>query len=120
MNFWTLVSRRKLHMSEEEKLTAIETRVHTIETYLEEVKDYIHKAKNEAMKTVRRLTVVEANLKTVKDNTVEIISLVDGGKKIFGFAKKHWKTALTFGAGLMTALGIGNPELTKFFYTFFR
>lgn len=98
---------------------SVEERIAVIEEDLAKVKKDIHVAKNEAMKTDKRLTDVEADLKTVKNNTVEILSFVDGGKKVFGFAKKHWKTGLTFGAGLMTAAGIGNPKILTFISTYF-
>lgn len=48
-----------------------------------------------------------------------IVTFVTGANTVFGFAKQHWKTAITFGAGIMSALGVGNPAVLNFVSSFF-
>lgn len=66
-----------------------------------------------------RMTTVEAvaqeaaaNAKISADNTDEILVII---RK----AKKHAPKVVVFGAGLMTATGIGNPAVWKFLAAFF-
>lgn len=47
-----------------------------------------------------------------------IIAIVSGAEKVGGFLARHGKVIVTFGAGLMTALGIGNPDVWRFISTF--
>lgn len=55
----------------------------------------------------------------VDDKLDQIIVYVTGFNKVLGFTKRNWKTAITFGAGLMTAAGIGNPAILGFVSNFF-
>jgi t-SNARE complex subunit (syntaxin) len=51
-----------------------------------------------------------------------ILKWVTGAEKVAGVAAKHWKTALKFGCGVVTAWGIGNPHVAhviSFIGTFF-
>jgi hypothetical protein len=107
-------------MNDTERLTEVEKRCLAVEQDLAQVKTDVHKIKNTQQIAAGEMTTLKSTVAQVKTNTDQILSVVDGGKKVFGFAMKHWKTALTFGAGLMTAAGIGNPEMTKFISDFFH
>lgn len=43
--------------------------------------------------------------------TDRIMVWVEGTDHIFGFCRKHWRTIFKFGAGVVTAYGIGNPHI---------
>lgn len=94
----------------------------------------------ESLSVEDRLTKVEGDVATMKTNILQLQSdnlrimpalddinlklasiddFVTGTTKIFGFAKKHWMKALSFGCGLMTAAGIGNPAVWNFIRHFF-
>jgi hypothetical protein len=67
---------------------------------------------------VRRIGKLEARMDTAETMREEIMAklatietFVGGYNKIWGLAKKHWKTLLTFGAGIVTAGGLGNPQV---------
>ncbi len=48
-----------------------------------------------------------------------ITVFVTGANTVFGLARKHWSKIIVFGAGLMTAAGVGNPKVNAFLTTFF-
>lgn len=56
---------------------------------------------------------------TLDVRLASIENFVGGYNTVAGLTKKHWKTVLTFGAGLMSAAGIGNPKVTEFITAFF-
>lgn len=62
---------------------------------------------------------LKGEVQTAVDNTAEILTIMTGVKKVGGIAAKHWKTAIVFGAGIMTSAGIGNPEVLGFIRSFF-
>jgi len=77
-----------------------------------------------------RMTKVENDLSALKDtmhirmtaieeNTAAIRDAVTFTKNGFGYVKKYGPKALTFGAGLMTAAGIGNPHILSFITQYF-
>lgn len=47
-----------------------------------------------------------------------ITVFVSGANTIFGLARKHWKRVFIFGAGFMTAAGVGNPKVNAFIISF--
>ncbi len=47
-----------------------------------------------------------------------ITDFVSGANTIFGFARKHWKRIVYFGAGVMTSAGFGNPKVWAFISSF--
>jgi hypothetical protein len=57
-------------------------------------------------------------LVTVVANTDEILAVVTGAKNAATFLGRHYKTILKFGAGFMTAIGMGNPKLWDFITNF--
>lgn len=96
----------------EERLSEFERRVSSMEEDIKKMKVDIHTAKNEAMK-------MQNSIRRVNANTEEILRFVKGARKIAGITTKHWKTALVFGAGLMTSAGVGNPNVWRFVTQFF-
>ena len=77
--------------------------------------------------TKERLTSLETEFKSVKEGAVtmqaqltgqdekldRILVWVDGANKVAGVAVRHWKTALKFGCGAVTAWGITNPHVAS-------
>jgi hypothetical protein len=80
-----------------------------------------------------RVTALEGRMTTVEKhaasaaadaakavaNTAELLALANATKSLAGFVRKHGPKAISFGAGIMTILGIGNPELWKYISHFF-
>jgi hypothetical protein len=64
-------------------------------------------------------SVAAANAKLAADNTSELLAVANATKSIAGFVRKHGPKAISFGAGIMTILGVGNPQLWKYIGTFF-
>ena len=60
-----------------------------------------------------------ANAKVAADNTKELLAIANATKGAIGFAKKHGPKLISFGCGVMTILGFGNPELWKYVSHFF-
>jgi len=62
-------------------------------------------------------------LHTKVDRSIElqetVISLATAYNGISGFIRKHGSKAVSFGAGIMSVAGIGNPAVWKFISTFF-
>ena len=52
-------------------------------------------------------------------NTRELLAIANATKGAIGFAKKHGPKLISFGCGVMTILGFGNPELWKYVSGFF-
>lgn len=57
--------------------------------------------------------------KTAADNTAQLLSIATAAKGFVGFVKKYGPKTLTFGAGIMTAAGAGNPAIWRFIGSFF-
>lgn len=96
-----------------------QTRLETLEANLEEIKEKVVALESEFEKAKEERSMMKTDIETVKQNTDDILSWINGGKKVFGFAILHWKTALKFGAGFMTAAGLGNPTVIRYVQEFF-
>lgn len=57
--------------------------------------------------------------KEAADNTRELLAIATATKGAIGFAKKHGPKVISFGCGVMTILGFGNPELWHYISNFF-
>lgn len=55
----------------------------------------------------------------MKRDLEEILALVSGAKKAGSLVVRYIPKAIIFGAGIMTAAGIGNPNVLKFVTHFF-
>lgn len=81
----------------------------------------------------RRMTAVETGMITVAGDAAkaalsaaqaaegvkELLGVANATKSVAGFVRKHGPKLISFGAGIMTILGVGNPELWKFVGHFF-
>lgn len=65
-----------------------------------------------------RLTEIESKLDIIMNDMSVIISLNESVSTITGFVRKHYSKAVSFGAGIMTIAGIGNPHLWDFIANF--
>lgn len=55
----------------------------------------------------------------MKADTAEILAFVSGVKKTGSLAVRYGPKIVTFGAGIFTAIGLGNPNLWAFVTKFF-
>lgn len=62
---------------------------------------------------------VKKDVLKVKDDTSEILAILTATRTGLGYAKKYGPRVITFGAGLATAAGMGNPKVTQFLSVFF-
>lgn len=69
--------------------------------------------------TAQQYNTLKSEMQIAVDNSAEILAVLTAAKKVGGIAVKHWKTAIVFGAGVMSAAGFGNPEVLGFIKTFF-
>lgn len=89
----------------EARLTAIEDEMATIKADIAEAK------------TARG--IMQDDLVSMKNDTAKILDFLTGVDKIGGMARRHWRTILTFGCGIMTAAGLGNPDVIEYVRKFF-
>lgn len=68
--------------------------------------------------TAQQYQTLKSEMQVVVDNSAEILAVLTAAKKVGGIAVKHWKTAIIFGAGVMSAAGFGNPEVWAFINKF--
>lgn len=62
---------------------------------------------------------INTKVDTLIASTQGVIDLHNNVSTLWEFARKHGPKIVTFGAGIMTAAGIGNPEVLKFISNFF-
>jgi hypothetical protein len=103
----------------DERLAAAETRLAQIETEMGKVKNDIHSMKNSMQAASGDVRQLKDSVQKIEEQNADILYFVTGANTVFGFAKKHWKQAIIFGAGIMTAAGVGNPKVNAFITTFF-
>lgn len=60
-----------------------------------------------------------ADAATAANNTAELLAIANATKSVAGFIRRHGPKAISFGCGVMTILGVGNPELWKYVGHFF-
>lgn len=90
----------------EDRLNVVENRLDKVESDLIKLRRTTHKVANVAMKTQKQLA-------DIKTNTDKMVSFYEGTDRIFGFCRKHWRTALKFGCGFVTAYGFANPAVGR-------
>lgn len=64
-------------------------------------------------------TGMDTRMKRIEDNTAGILDAVTFSRNTFGYVRKYGPKAITFGAGIMTAAGLGNPKIWAYIGTFF-
>ncbi len=55
----------------------------------------------------------------MKQDVSKILAVVTGAEKVGSVVVRYGPKVITFGAGIMTAAGLGNPEVLKFITSFF-
>lgn len=65
-----------------------------------------------------KLDTVIAQQNLFKTDFQEFLDLKRNVSSVAGFMRKHGGKILSFGAGVMSILGIGNPKLIHFITTF--
>lgn len=94
------------------------TRLERLESDIKETKDKLTNLESELVTLKKGHETMQAELSTQsttlanQDEKLDVIlKWVTGAEKVAGVAAKHWKTALKFGCGVVTAWGIGNPHV---------
>lgn len=67
----------------------------------------------------KRVGKLENSMDNFTGKLDDIYLFITGANTVFGFAKRNWKQAIVFGAGIMTAAGFGNPKVNAFLVGFF-
>lgn len=62
---------------------------------------------------------LETRMASIEENTQQILGAITFTKNTAGYVSKYGPKALTFGAGLMTAAGIGNPHILSYITQYF-
>lgn len=98
------------------------TRLERLEGDINETKSRLENLENELQKVKQGSAQMQLQLTGQDEKLDRILIWVDGANKVAGIATRHWKTALKFGCGVVTAWGISNPQVghvvafvTKFF-----
>ena len=55
----------------------------------------------------------------IKSDLERALAILTGAEKVGGYVKQYGPKAITFGAGIMTAAGIGNQKVLSFITSFF-
>jgi hypothetical protein len=78
------------------------------------------------MSLERRVTALEAEMRSVKEavsdireNTQHILDFLTSAKTAGALVQKHGPRVIAFGVGLLSAAGIGNPQVLAFVKAFF-
>jgi len=87
------------------------TRLERLESDIADTKTRIANLENELVTLKRGAEQMQTQLTGQDEKLDQILVWVTGAEKVAGIAAKHWKTALKFGCGLVTAYGIQNPHV---------
>jgi hypothetical protein len=98
---------------DDDRIAAIENRVDTIEQDLSKLRETAHRVADSQQVSIAQMTDVTATLDTMKAQLSSVTSFIDGTDHVLGFCRKHWRTILKFGAGVVTAYGFGNPHVQR-------
>lgn len=66
-----------------------------------------------------RMTAVEKSAKEAAANSAQILSVLQAGKGVASFIKKHGPRAMAFGIGIAVSHGYISDEIGKFLSGFF-
>lgn len=64
------------------------------------------------------ITDIKTSLTDLGDDVKTLVTLNDAAGTLIGAIRKHGPKLISFGAGMMTLLGMGNPEVWKFIQHF--
>jgi hypothetical protein len=87
------------------------TRLERLEADIKETKNKLGNLENELIVLKKGHETMQTQLAGQDDKLDVILKWVTGAEKVAGVAAKHWKTALKFGCGVVTAYGITNPHV---------
>jgi acetyl-CoA carboxylase carboxyltransferase component len=87
------------------------TRLERLESDISETKERLSSLENELQIVKQGASAMQSQLLGQDDKLDRILVWVDGANKVAGVATRHWKTALKFGCGVVTAWGISNPQV---------
>lgn len=65
------------------------------------------------------MTAVEASAKEAAENSAQILSVLQAGRGVASFIKKHGPRAMAFGIGIAVSHGWISDEIGKFLGGFF-
>lgn len=97
---------------EESRIDAVEKRLDDVEEDLQRLRKNVHDIKNEQQVMVGQLSEVQKVIGALHADTAKVLTFFEGTDKLFGFCRKHWRTGLKFGCGVVTAWGVSNPHVT--------
>lgn len=87
------------------------SRLERLEQDISEMKERLANLETEFQKAKEERSAMQLQLTDQDAKLDKIVAWVDGVHKVAGIATRHWKTALKFGCGVMTAWGISNPHV---------
>lgn len=102
----------------EDKVSSLEMRLISLEGDIALVKAEIDAMKTGAEERSLMVMRLTGEVSDMRNSTDTILAFVTGANKVVGIAAKHWRTAIIFGAGVMTSAGFGNPAMWDFIKTF--
>lgn len=89
-----------------DRLDSLEIKINSMEVDLTTLKTEFASAKLDR-------NSMAVHLQSVDDKMDRVLSFVEGTDKVLGFCLKHWRTAAKFGAGVVTAYGVSNPNVQR-------
>lgn len=87
------------------------SRLDRLESDISEAKERLTNLENELKQVKQGAAQMQLQLSGQDAKLDKLVKWVDGANKILGVATRHWKTALKFGCGVVTAYGISNPQV---------
>lgn len=87
------------------------TRLERLESDISEMKARLANLENEFQQAKEERSLMQTQMTGQDIKLDRILVWVDGTQKIVGVAIRHWRTALKFGCGVVTAWGISNPHV---------
>lgn len=89
------------------------TRLERLESDISEMKARLANLEIEFQQAKEERSQMQTQLAGQDTKLDRILVWVDGANKVAGIATRHWKTALKFGCGAMTAWGVTNPHVSN-------
>ena len=87
------------------------SRLERLETEITEIKERLATLEHEFQSAKEERSKMQSQLDGQDIKLDKILVWVDGAHKVAGVATRHWRTALKFGCGVVTAWGVSNPHI---------
>lgn len=87
------------------------SRLDRLESDIAETKQKLSALESELQKLKEGASTMQLQLSGQDEKLDRILVWVDGANKVAGVAVRHWRTALKFGCGAVTAWGVTNPHV---------